>query len=62
MKTFEFKVKIEAESNEEARKVLSAMFDIMKTIRNETSTGEFIEFAGKLKAKPSLVRKAKMFI
>lgn len=62
MTAFEFKVKIDAESNEEARKVLTAMFDIMKTIRSETSTKEFIEFGLKLKDKPSLVRKAKMFI
>jgi hypothetical protein len=34
----------------------------MKTVRSETSTKEFIEFGNKLKAKPSLVKKAKMFI
>jgi deoxyhypusine synthase len=59
---FEFNVKIEADNNEEARKVLLSMFDIMKTIRKETSTGDFIEFGEKLKAKPSLVKKAQLFI
>jgi len=62
MTTFEFKVKIEAENNDEARALLQAMFDLMKTTRSELSTAEFIDFAKKIKAKPSLVRKAKMFI
>ena len=62
MPTFEFNVKIEAENKEEAREVLLSMFDIMKTIRKESSTKEFIEFGTKLKAKPSLVNKAKFFM
>ena len=62
MATFDFKVKIEAESIEEARKILASMFDIMKTVRGETSTEDFIDFAEKLKAQPTLVKKAKMFI
>lgn len=62
MTTFEFKVKIDAASNEEAKAVLQAMFDLMKTTRSELSTADFIDFAKKIKAKPSLVRKAKMFI
>ena len=62
MPTFDFTVKIEADSKDEARDVLLSMFDIMKTIRKETSTKEFIEFGTKLKEKPSLVRKAKLFI
>lgn len=62
MTTFEFKVKIDAASNEEARAILQAMFDLMKTVRSELSTDDFIDFARKIKAKPSLVKKAKMFI
>lgn len=62
MKTFEFKVKIEAQSADEAKEILQAMFDLMKTTREELSTKDFIEFSKKIKAKPSLVRKAKMFI
>jgi hypothetical protein len=62
MTTFEFKVKIDADSNEEAKAILQAMFDLMKTTRSELSTADFIDFAKKIKAKPSLVRKAKMFI
>ena len=62
MPTFEFNVKIEADNKEEAREVLLSMFDIMKTIRKESSTKEFIEFGTKLKAKPSLVNKAKFFM
>ena len=62
MEKFDFTVMIEAENREEARQVLLSMFDIMKTIRQETGTRDFIDFAGKLKAKPSLVKKAKFFI
>lgn len=62
MKTFEFKVKIEALSADEAREILQAMFDLMKTTREELSTKDFIDFSKKIKAQPSLVRKAKMFI
>jgi hypothetical protein len=62
MEKFDFTVMIEAENREEARQVLLSMFDIMKTIRQETGTKDFIDFAGKLKAKPSLVKKAKFFI
>ena len=62
MTTFEYKVKIEAQSPEEAKEILQAMFDLMKTTRQELSTRDFIEFAGKIKKKPSLVKKAKMFI
>ena len=61
MNAFEFKVKIEAESNEEAKEILQAMFDLMKTTRNELCTKDFIDFAKKVKAKPGLVKKAKMF-
>ena len=62
MEKFEFKVIIEAQSNEEARQILVSMFDIMKTVRQETGTKDFIDFAAKLKAKPGLVKKAKLFI
>lgn len=62
MITFEFKVKIEAASNDEAKALLQAMFDLMKTTRSELSADDFIDMAKKIKAKPSLIRKAKMFI
>jgi len=62
MQKFDFTVLIEAENRNEAREVLLSMFDIMKTIRQETGTKDFIDFAIKLKAKPALIKKAKMFI
>ncbi len=62
MSSFEYKVKIEAESPEQAKEVLQAMFDLMKTVRGELSTPEFIQFAAKIKSKPSLVHKAKFFL
>ena len=62
MQKFDFSVQIEAESREQAREVLLSMFDIMKTVRKETGTKDFIDFARKLKEKPALIKKAKMFI
>jgi len=62
MQKFNYTVLIEAENREEAREVLLSMFDIMKTVRKETGTKDFIDFARKLKAKPALIKKAKMFI
>ena len=62
MTTFEYKVKIEANSPQEAKMILQAMFDIMKTTRKELSTADFIDFVDKIKNKPSLLNKAKMFI
>ena len=49
MNTFEFKVKIEAQSADEAKEILQAMFDLMKTTREELSTKDFIEFSKKIK-------------
>ena len=62
METFDFTVKIEATNRDEAREIALAMVDIMKTIRKETSAKEFVDFAAKLKANPSLVRKAQRFL
>jgi acyl-CoA reductase-like NAD-dependent aldehyde dehydrogenase len=60
--TYEYKVKIEAKSPEESKEILQAMFDLMKTTRQELSTRDFIEFAKRIKEKPGLVKKAKLFI
>jgi len=62
MATFQYKVNIDADNDAEAKQVLSSMFDIMKTVRNRTSTKDFIAFATALKNKPSLVDKAKLFM
>lgn len=62
MNSYEYKVKIEADSPEQAKAVLQAMFDLMKTVRGELSTDEFIQFAAKIKNKPSLIHKAKFFL
>ena len=62
MSVFEYKVKIEANSDSEAKLVLTAMFDLMKSARKEMTTTEFIEFAAKVKAKPSQIKVAKMFV
>lgn len=58
MQTFEFKVKIQANDNEEAKKILTALFDIKKSL----NTDDLLLFAKAIKEKPSLVKKAKMFI
>lgn len=62
MSSYEYKVKIEAENPEQAKQVLQAMFDLMKTVRAELSTEDFIRFATKIKNKPSLIHKAKFFL
>ncbi len=62
MSKYEYKVNIEAESPEEARRVLQAMFDLMKTVRGELSTEDFIRFSAKIKSKPALIQKAKFFL
>lgn len=58
MQTFEFKVKIQANNNEEAKKILTALFDIKKAV----STEDLMLFAKAVKEKPGLIKKAKMFI
>ncbi len=62
MNTFEFNVKIEAENSEQAKALLTAMFDIMKTAKAQTSANDFIKMANKIKAKPALVKQAMLFM
>lgn len=62
MNNFEFKVKIEAENPQQAKQILQGMFDLMKTVRRELSTDDFISFSAKIKNKPSLIHKAKLFL
>lgn len=58
MQIFEYKVKIQAEDSVEAKKILTALFDIKKSV----STEDLLFFAKAVKEKPSLVKKAKMFL
>jgi len=58
METFEFKVNIQASSNKDAKQVLSAMFEIKKSLSDE----DLIGLAKIIKEKPHLVKKAKMFL
>lgn len=51
-------VKIQAASNDEANKIMTALFDLKKSM----TTADLILFAAKVKAKPGLIQKAKMFI
>lgn len=62
MQTYEFKVKIEAKDNNQANELLQAMFDLMKTTRQQLSAQDFIDFSKKIKSNPKLINKAKMFI
>lgn len=62
MNPYEFKVKIEAETPEQAKALLTAMFDLMKTAKAQTSAADFIRMATKIKAQPALVKQAMMFI
>lgn len=58
MPTFEYKVKIQANDSNEAKQILSALFDIKKSVE----TDDLIFFAQKVKEKPGLVKKAKKFL
>ena len=58
MAQFEFKVKVEATSNANAKQVLTALFDIKKSLSDE----DLIGLAKIVKEKPHLIKKAKMFL
>jgi len=58
MEAFEFKVKIQAKDNSEAKQILTALFDIKKAV----NTADLLTFAKAIKEKPSLVKKAKLFL
>jgi hypothetical protein len=58
MQTFEYKVKIQAKDSKEAKQILTALFDIKKAV----STADLLVFSKAIKEKPSLVKKAKMFL
>ncbi len=58
MPTFEYKVKIQANNNDEAKQILAALFDIKKSVDSD----DLIFFAQKVKEKPGLVKKAKKFL
>ena len=60
MSVFEYKVKIEANTDSEAKQVLTAMFNLMKSARKEMTTTEFIDFAAKVT--PFQIKTAKMFV
>jgi len=55
---FEFKVKIQAKNNEQAKKLLKAMFDIKKALKDD----DLLLLAKSLKDNPSLIKKAKLFL
>jgi len=62
MTPYYFDVTIEAKNAAEASKVFKAMVDLQTTARKEMTTTEFIDFAAKVKAKPSQIKVAIMFV
>lgn len=58
MEKFEFKVRIQAKSEQDAVKILTALFDIKKAISDE----ELLKVAEVIKKKPNLVKKLKAFL
>ena len=58
MEIFEFKIKIEASTNERAREALSAMIDLKKSMSHE----DLILFSKKVKADPGLIQTAKKWL
>jgi len=58
MVSVEYKVKIQAKDKAESKQILTAMFDIKKSV----STNDLLAFAKAIKENPKLVKKARMFI
>ena len=58
MDKFEFKVKIQAQSNARAKVLLAALFDIKRILSEE----DLLLLADKIKQQPGLVKKAKRFL
>jgi hypothetical protein len=58
METFDFTVKIQARTKEDAIQILTALMDLKKS----TSKEDLILFAKKIKEKPGLIQKAKLFL
>jgi len=58
MGTYEFKVNIQAGSEKEAENILNALIDIKIAM----SANDLLMFAGAIKKKPHLIRKAKIFL
>ena len=58
MPTFEFKVKIQASDNTQAKQILTVLFDIKKALSDK----DLFLFAKAVKEKPNLIKKAKMFL
>lgn len=60
MQTFKKNIKIDAESDQQAEEIVIAMIEMMKIIRKETSTQDFLKLAKALQNRPSLVRTAQI--
>jgi len=60
MQTFRKNIKIDAESDQQADEIVIAMIEMMKIIRKETSTKDFLKLAKALQKRPSLVRTAQI--
>lgn len=60
MQTFKKNIRIDAESDQQADEIVVAMIEMMKIIRKETSTQDFLKLAKALQKKPSLVRTAQI--
>ena len=58
MKKIEFRVNVQAENEEEAKKILTALFEIKKAL----STKDLLKIAELIKKKPGLINKVKAFI
>jgi len=58
MQTYQFTIRIEAQTSEEAKQIVAALIDLKKSM----TTPDLLLFSRKIKEKPALVQKAKMFI
>ena len=62
MTNFPFNVQIEAESQEQAKELLTAALTMMRVAKNHTSAKEFCSMVKKITDKPSLIKQAMCFL
>jgi len=59
---FPFDINIEAKNQDEANNLMQAMVDLKTAALKKMTTNDFIEFAEKVKLKPTLIVAAKFVV
>ena len=59
---YRFTVQIEAETQEQAKELVNSALSMIEVVRENASTDDFCLLAKKVTEKPSLIKKAMLFI